>query len=120
MKIMFVISCKQGVPSLIDQEDTGYRQFCRESPTKLSSFNAFHLVNVSPSTDLYGKYGTEEGSSPSELNTTSNTEQMEERNAQYLAGNSDDLKNDEDETRQHQLQKPAQESIPGSVLYAEQ
>lgn len=119
LKVIFVISCEQGFPSLINQVGAGCRQFCPDLLLNLSLFNALHLVNVSPSTDLYGKCGSEDGNLPSE-NTSSSTEPMEERYVLDFASNSDDLKNDEDKTRLHQLQEPAQKHIPGSVLFVEQ
>ncbi|XP_015767450.1 PREDICTED: uncharacterized protein LOC107346185 isoform X2 [Acropora digitifera] len=88
-------------------------------PSSQNSSDIPSSVNVSPSTDLYGKCGSEDGNLPSE-NTSSSTEPMEERYVLDFASNSDDLKNDEDKTRLHQLHEPAQKHIPGSVLFAEQ
>ncbi|XP_029192136.2 patatin-like phospholipase domain-containing protein 2 isoform X2 [Acropora millepora] len=88
-------------------------------PSSQNSSDIPSSVNVSPSTDLYGKCGSEDGNLPSE-NTSSSTEPMEERYVLDFASNSDDLKNDEDKTRLHKLQEPAQKHIPGSILFAEQ
>ncbi|XP_074605906.1 patatin-like phospholipase domain-containing protein 2 [Acropora palmata] len=85
-------------------------------PSSQNSSDIPSSVNVSPSTDRCGKCGSEDGNLLSE-NNTSSTEPMEERYVLDFASNSDDLKNDEDKTRLHQLQEPAQKHIPGSVLF---